>query len=244
LKTTLAIIVFLFLGNFSFAQITLIDSCETRQQWCSSSFRIYSDSTFFDRFGCERHQGIRIGHYRTEFDTTYLKMVEFTYENFVDSIVFIVDTLNTNEIDIFGVCRDGEYVTSEYDRLTQLDSAKLWSVINDYYGVRGEFEGIEKFSRSYDNFMKGNRFDSSDPYYFSQTFLVNVDCELGLILRDLNIWTGINEVIEVPKNTREVYVYYSFGSSIMHEIRSIGVPIQKKRTTNIIECKGRLFKYE
>mgnify|MGYP000231527530 FL=1 len=45
-------------------------------------------------------------------------------------------------------------------------------------------------------------------YYNSSTFIVKPEVEQGLILKDLFLWTEINYVVKVPKDTREIRVYY------------------------------------
>lgn len=230
--------------NLSFAQISIIDSCESRDGFCGSSFRLYSDSSFLKRFGCERHQGIRIGHYSTKLDTTYLKIVDFSFQSFIDSIVFIKDTLNTTEIDVTYICRDGKPTISEYNMLTQLDSARVWSSMDGPLNIRKRYEGIYSYSRSMDNWEKEIEFTSSHPYYYSQSFITKVDCDLGLILRDLSIWIGLDSVIEIPKDTREVIIYYGFVSDIIRDLNYFQARLKKKGTSDLIECKGRLYKFE
>ena len=238
------VIFLLIIGNSTIAQIDIIDSCETHEDFCGSSFRIYSDSTFLDRFGCERHQGIRIGHYHTELDTTYLNIEPFTFDNFIDSIVFIEDTLNVEEIDILYYSRDGKSIHSEYNVLAQLDSARVWSDMGGPMFIRKRHSCVQNFNRGFDNFEKGIEYDPTARYNNSQTFLIKAECDLGLILRDLSIWIGVYRVVEVPRNTREVIIYYSFGSDILHEMSMYDVRLKEKGTSDIMECKGRIYKFE
>ena len=139
--------ILLLLGIYSFSQIELIDSCESYSTFCGTSFRIYSDSTFFHTSGCETRQSIQIGTYTREKDTTFLHPTKIKFENFINSIVLLPETNASDTVDITYFERYGKWTYSEYDRLTQIDSAIVWSNENSGHGIRKTCEGICMYSR-------------------------------------------------------------------------------------------------
>lgn len=246
MKTVLITFVLLLLGINSFSQIELIDSCESFSTFCGTSFRIYSDSTFFHTSGCETRQSIQIGTYTREKDTTFLHPTKIKFENFIDSIVFVPKTNASDTVDITYFEMYGKRTYSEYDRLTQVDSAIVWSNENSGHGIRKTYEAIYMHSRRSEFFTQyGKLMPKNHPYYNSSTFIIKRNVELGLILRDLFLWTGINHVVKVPKDTREIRVYYTHSSEILWPLYYYGCKLmhdtQKLET---FDCHGIAHKYE
>ncbi|MFT6984053.1 MAG: hypothetical protein ACJAUD_002833 [Crocinitomicaceae bacterium] len=69
------------------------------------------------------------------------------FENFIDSIVFVPKTNASDTLDITYFEMYGKRTYSEYDRLTQVDSAIVWSNENSGHGIRKTYEAIYMHSR-------------------------------------------------------------------------------------------------
>lgn len=247
MRTAFITFVLLLVGTNSFSQIELVDSCEQNfGPLCGSSFRIYSDSTFIRTFGCETRQRIQIGTYNRKKDTTFLHPTRIKFENFIDSIVFVPKTDTSDFLDVFYFGRYGARLSGENDKLTQIDSALVWSKEKSGHGIRNKYEGIYMYSRQHDYFSEHSEsIPKNHPYYNSLAFIVKSDVELGLILRNFFLWTGINHVVSVPNNTREVRVYYAHSAEVLIPLWQYGGKLKHNiQKLEPFDCHGITYIFE
>lgn len=233
----------------SYAQVILIDKCESNNGLlCGSSFRVYSDSIFINMSGCERRQSIEIGTYSHHADTARLFMIKLDIENFIDSIVFVPTTNpsnSTDTIDIMYYDKFHAFVWSENDMLTHLDSANYFVELTSNDSLWKRNGGVETYPRQMEYFIKHDEpMPESFPYSKSQTYLINEDVALGYILGDLFLWTGIKKVLEVPPNTREIHIYYSFSKEILIELIEYGVRLNQTKSGSLMSCNNKLYRFE
>lgn len=237
-------IIILLQSNLAITQTKCIDSCMINEGlFCGTFFKVFSDSSFIRTSGCEQHQSIQVGSIKKFGDTLILKKCDLTFENFIDSIIFISGKTNCDTIDLFYYDSYGKNTYTDDDFITYDDSSEYWALNygDDFrYSYTPE---IGRFNRSMSTYEKtGSFLTKSDTYYYSNSsYLINTDKKLSLVLKGLYNWTNLKIAIPIPQNTKRINLYYSFPKEIISLLNIYSVNLKHSKESTIWSCNNKLY---
>lgn len=119
----IVIIFFLVLSSFCLAQKTLIDEFGVGTNFCSNTFYLYSDSTFYFERGCEGRSNLTFGNFHYQGDSLILLPLDSNEIVLLSNFDFQSDSSKFISITAYTL---DDSIYYPWGRFTSLEKAQEW----------------------------------------------------------------------------------------------------------------------
>lgn len=229
-----------------YGQEEVLYSCLESDGWCGTYLKIYTDSNFVHTVGCEHMQSIQVGKMKDISDTLILKKYDLKFENFIDSIVFIENDHQIDTIDVFCFDNFGNTAFTDDDFIIYKDSSNKW--LNNPALNRVDFKSpdISSLNRGLEYYKINEKFPGKENFYYSvdDSYLISTDKDLVLILKDLYNWSRLTKIVNIPRNTRFIKIYYHLPSEITSLLNRYSVGLDHEKPVINGNCENRIIRIE
>lgn len=244
-RTILAFIL-IACSHLGICQVDCIHSYVESDGWCGTYFKAYSDSSFIHTWGCEHMQSMQVGTFDRRGDTIVLKKCALTFENFIDRITFIPGEAGNDTLDLFYFDKYGRPSQSEEDVVATLDSANQWLSASETNSSFPWISGLRSFSRQLESYQRnGSALVKTDPYYHvEKSYKIDSHQEHSLVLNGLYTWTQVKKIIPIPKDTRQLHVYYSLPQEIISILNLYYINLNHSQKNRTLRIDQQIFSIE